>query len=127
MRFWAENNGLGNIWLWHDDTGYLMGGRALQGVGRKLNTPLLFEAHLDMRPYLSSTVLQRRCSGRGGSAGWRRGGAPAGGGGGSARETGAGARCRQFMYELYAVVCHSGNLQVEGDSCLQEQLAMAGR
>ena len=82
-------------------------GACSQGVGRKLNTPLLFDAHLDMRPYLSSTVLLRRLRCSGNRAGW-------------------GTSARQFMYDLYAVVCHSGNLQVRACSGMA-RLAVSSR
>ncbi len=71
-----------------------------QGVGKKLNTPLIFAPHLDMRPYLSSTVLRKRFTAKH---------TPSAGGpksGGGSPQDGNG-----IMYELYAVVCHRGNLQ----------------
>lgn len=71
----------------------------MQGVGKKLNTPLLFSAHLDVRPYLSSTVLQKRFT-------VKR--AP------ERRKNGLSDDSDEVsvIYELYAVVCHRGNLQV---------------
>ncbi len=71
-----------------------------QGVGKKLNTPLIFAPHLDVRPYLSSTVLRKRFTAKHTLA--------AGG-----RENGerSPAEGNSAIYELYAVVCHRGNLQ----------------
>ncbi len=74
-----------------------MGARA-QGVGRKLNTPLLFPGRLDARPFLSATVLRHRFAGRPRAAAAAELGPPP--------EEGACA-----AYELYAVVCHRGSLQ----------------
>ena len=71
----------------------------VQGVGKKLNTPLLFSAHLDVRPYLSSTVLQKRFTAK----------RPP-----ERRKNGLSEDSDEVsvIYELYAVVCHRGNLQV---------------
>ena len=71
----------------------------VQGVGKKLNTPLLFSAHLDVRPYLSSTVLQKRFTVK----------RPP-----ERRKNGLSDDSDEVsvIYELYAVVCHRGNLQV---------------
>ncbi|EIE26303.1 hypothetical protein COCSUDRAFT_58843 [Coccomyxa subellipsoidea C-169] len=68
------------------------------GVGKKLNTPLLFSAHLDVRPYLSSTVLQKRFTVK----------RPP-----ERRKNGLSNDSDEVgvIYELYAVVCHRGNLQ----------------
>ena len=86
-----------------------------QGVGKKLNTPLLFAPRLDMRPFLSSTVMQQRCCAGGKAAGgaWLRSAAAAAAAPDAhANGCGAGeANGRHCMYELYAVVCHRGNLQ----------------
>jgi ubiquitin carboxyl-terminal hydrolase 22/27/51 len=71
----------------------------LQGVGKKLNTPLIFAAHLDVRPYLSSTVLQKRFTAKWPSEQPRNG------------RSGGEADDGSVIYELYAVVCHRGNLQ----------------
>ena len=59
-----------------------------QGTGRKLSTPVLFPAFLDMTLFLSSAVLRQRYGCRGGTP-----------------EASADA------YELYAVICHKGNIQ----------------
>jgi ubiquitin carboxyl-terminal hydrolase 22/27/51 len=94
----------------------------MQGVGKKLHTPLLFSAYLDMRPFLSSTVLQTRFAAKHASS-WSRPGSPAGAGPGSSGSPGAGTGARGSaepgaqaeacsLYELYAVVCHRGQLQV---------------
>ncbi|KAK9916520.1 hypothetical protein WJX75_003670 [Coccomyxa subellipsoidea] len=69
------------------------------GVGKKLNTPLIFAAHLDVRPYLSSTVLQKRFTAKWPSEQPRNG------------RSGGEADDGSVIYELYAVVCHRGNLQ----------------
>ena len=72
----------------------------LQGMGRKVTTPLEYPAHLDMHSYLSSTVLKQRYAMRGHVA------EPAG-------ESGdAPPAGKHSLYELYAVVCHKGNIQV---------------
>jgi ubiquitin carboxyl-terminal hydrolase 22/27/51 len=75
-----------------------------QGVGKKLYTPLDFTAYLDMRPYLSSSVMHARLASHGLQG----------------RQQGRGALpaappqqdADPCMYELYTVVCHRGNLQV---------------
>lgn len=75
-------------------------GATLQGMGRKVTTPLEYPAHLDMHSYLSSTVLKQRYAMRGPvvePAGESGDGPPAG---------------KHSLYELYAVVCHKGNIQV---------------
>lgn len=68
-----------------------------QGVGRKLNTPLLFPGRLDARPFLSTAVLRHRYAGRPRAA--------------AAAELGALLEAAAADYDLYAVVCHRGNLQ----------------
>ena len=68
-------------------------------MGKKLNTPLIFSAHLDVRPYLSSTVLQKRFTAKWPSEPPRNG------------RSGGTADDVSVIYELYAVVCHRGNLQ----------------
>lgn len=84
-----------------------------QGTGKKLYTPLDFTAYLDMRPYLSSSVMHARLASQGLQG----------------RQQGRGAlpavppqRAQQdadpCMYELYTVVCHRGNLQVHSPQLL---------
>ena len=79
----------------------------VQGIGKKLYTPLDFTAYLDMRPYLSSSVMHARLASHGLQG----------------RQQGKGTllaalpqRAQQeadpCLYELYTVVCHRGNLQV---------------
>ncbi|CAL8466572.1 g6108 [Coccomyxa elongata] len=70
------------------------------GVGKKLNTPLIFAPHLDVRPYLSSTVLRKRFTAKHTLAG-----------GGPKNGEKSPADSNSAIYELYAVVCHRGNLQ----------------
>ena len=57
---------------------------------------MLYAEHLDMRPYLSSTVLRKRYALRGDGAGF-----PAS----------TPAAPHPTLYELYAVVCHLGKIQ----------------
>ncbi|BDA41148.1 probable ubiquitin carboxyl-terminal hydrolase 22 [Coccomyxa sp. Obi] len=71
------------------------------GVGKKLNTPLIFAPHLDVRPYLSSTVLRKRFTAKH---------TPGAGGPKNGKAT-SPTDGDSVMYELYAVVCHRGNLQ----------------
>lgn len=73
----------------------------LQGVGKKLNTPLVFAPHLDARPYLSSTVLRKRFSAK-----HTLGAAQP-----KSDSSNSPPEGSSVMYELYAVVCHRGNLQ----------------
>ena len=82
---------------------------SFQGVGKKLHTPLLFSAHLDMRPFLSSTVLQNRFAAKRASYNSRSGTAATDA---SGKDRGAAAVSEAgSVYELYAVVCHRGHLQ----------------
>ena len=74
-------------------------------MGRKLNTPLLFPGRLDARPFLSASVLRQRFAGRPRTA-------PA-----AAPDLGAPPAAVQGDYEIYAVVCHSGNLQARPVGC----------
>ena len=87
-------------------------GARAQGVGRKLNTPLLFPGRLDARPFLSATVLRHRFAGRPRAAAAAELGPPP--------EEGAGA-----AYELYAVVCHRGSLQARPVSAWFQGLEVA--
>lgn len=57
-----------------------------------MTTPVRYPPQLDMRPFLSSTVLTKRFSM-------------------SARSL-QGLSPADAAYELYAIVCHKGNLQV---------------
>ena len=78
-----------------------------QGIGKKLYTPLDFTAYLDMRPYLSSSVMHARLASQslqGRQQG--RGALPA------VPPQRAQHDADPCMYELYTVVCHRGNLQV---------------
>jgi hypothetical protein len=79
----------------------------VQGVGKKLHTPLLFSAYLDMRPFLSSTVLQERFAAK--HTSWD---SPKGSRTGADAEGGSRPTDDSSLYELYAVVCHRGHLQV---------------
>ena len=83
----------------------------VQGIGRKLNTPLLFPGRLDSRPFLSATVLRQRFAGRPRSA--------------PAVDPGAAPEAVHGDYEIYAVVCHSGNLQARPASLCCEQISHA--
>ncbi len=93
----------------YSTTSHLLQLCLVQGVGKKLYTPLEFTAYLDMRPYLSSSVMHARLVSHGLQG----------------RQQGKGAlsvvpaqRAQQeaeadpCLYELYTVVCHRGNLQV---------------
>lgn len=70
---------------------------------RKLATPVSFplDAPLDMRPFLSSSVLARRC-------GLRLHGAEQDAADGELEEGNAPPAA---LYRAYAVVCHHGNMQ----------------
>ncbi|KAK9806173.1 hypothetical protein WJX72_004306 [[Myrmecia] bisecta] len=75
------------------------------GIGRKLETPLMFPiSNLDLRPFMASAVLRGRYGVRPRKEdGAAAGAAEAGGSVPASRHAG--------LYELYAVVCHSGTLQ----------------
>lgn len=84
----------------------------MQGVGKKLYTPLDFTAYLDMRPYLSSSVMHARLASQGLLGRQQgRGALPA------APAQPAQQEADPCMYELYTVVCHRGNLQVRTCDC----------
>ena len=79
----------------------------MQGIGKKLYTPLDFTAYLDMRPYLSSSVMHARLASQGLQGRQQgRGALPA------VPPQRAQHDADPCMYELYTVVCHRGNLQV---------------
>ncbi|KAK9810753.1 hypothetical protein WJX73_004987 [Symbiochloris irregularis] len=64
--------------------------------GRKVDTPLLYPAFLNMRPFLASSVLQRRHSMH---PAWHQ------------QQPGRTSAADGTTYELYAIVVHRGHLQ----------------
>lgn len=78
---------------------------------RKLATPVSFplNAPLDMRPYLSSSVLARRCGLRPSGSGIQH--ATDGGGVAEADGPPEAEAAAAAQYRAYAVVCHHGNMQ----------------
>ena len=63
-----------------------------QGLGSKLDTLVSYPTYLDMQPFLTAAILKQRYA-------WRRRA--------SGHQSKAGS-----LYELYAIVCHMGKIQV---------------
>ena len=67
--------------------------KLLQGFGSKLDTLVSYPTYLDMQPFLTAAILKQRYS-------WRR------------KSAGPQNKSGSSLYELYAIVCHLGKIQV---------------
>lgn len=64
----------------------------VQGLGSKLDTLVSYPTYLDMQQFLTAAILKQRYA-------WRR------------RSSGLQSK-GSSLYELYAIVCHMGKIQV---------------